>query len=113
MLTAPKLEALLASRGLNSQQILELVTHRLDVRDDCPVYISGSLVDGLGNRRSDIDVFVISDGTTQDADSFPADIVECGSTFADIETWSEQDISRLSKQIERLSDPSADFRLSC
>jgi len=95
-------DALLSELEISRTQLLEPEK----LASDDLVFISGSLVEGLGNRSSDIDVFVI--GKEPEGDHYTRiENALVGTRFheqrtIDYEYWREPDLERLSAQVAAL-----------
>jgi hypothetical protein len=101
------LEAVL---GVAPGQLLRL--QRLDEVRVSTAYVSGSLLDGFGNRGSDVDVFVITDekprSPTVYADEFSITVDFAASRRIDYEYWSPRRVEALAEK-QRSIDLSGDF----
>lgn len=82
--------------------------------DVCAAWLSGSLIEQLGNPSSDVDIFVAVKGsldnvtlTRRDTDHGVLALIQHNIRY-DIEYWGDQNISRLAAKLDRLpvDDPS-------
>jgi predicted nucleotidyltransferase len=97
---------ILSSVGLQAEDLL----HREDLlaSDRIAVYLSGSLVEGLGNRGSDIDVYVVgsvnpTQGSIQRYQNTITSIHHHEDRRVDFEYWTNDAVERLVERTRRLS----------
>jgi len=86
--------------------------------DECPdycVYVSGSLVEGLGNRSSDIDLFVVERGNAsnraEQVDCTRTSVHHLGHRRVDYQFWTERAVEQLAS-IANHHEPDAPAKLS-
>ncbi|MEJ2063578.1 MAG: hypothetical protein P8X74_09945 [Reinekea sp.] len=98
--------------GVHHDEILDLI--RNQVTEGTPVWIAGSLVEGIGNDSSDIDVYmVVEDLNTikefvTDGCRFKIQIHYFKSRRVDVEIWSYESIDRLASKIDSLQVDNAE-----
>jgi predicted nucleotidyltransferase len=100
----------LQSTGLNAGQLLALERLPEESKDLC-IFLSGSLVEGLGNSTSDIDLYVIGEASPcgplviRKKNAFCISKHECDGRRVDVEFWSTHGATSLA---DRLRDIVAD-----
>lgn len=95
------LDEFLRSHGVDFTQLCCLVREYTQITDDEILYATGSLVEGLGNHRSDVDVYLVSDRDLADRCTVGSIIIlPLSSCTIDIEVVSSRRIDDL---IRRLS----------
>ncbi|HYX72413.1 MAG TPA: hypothetical protein VE732_06555 [Nitrososphaera sp.] len=95
------IDSYLRSHGTNLSQLTALVKEYLNPEEPEIIYFTGSLVEGLGNFKSDIDIYLISDRDFNDrltCDSII--IITLATCFIDVEILSFDQVNKL---VERLN----------
>jgi len=93
--------------GCEASRLLALEKLAEDAEDLC-VFVSGSLVEGLGNSTSDIDLYVIGDrrpvgpAVIQKKNTFCISKHEYGERRVDVEFWSRTGASELASKLARI-----------
>ena len=98
--------------GLHHNEIFDLI--RSQVTEKTPIWIAGSLIEGIGNESSDIDVYIVVEdlNTIQeyvtDGDGMKIQIHYFKNRRIDVEIWSYGAIDRLASKINELQIENAE-----
>jgi hypothetical protein len=97
---------LLERLQIDAQELLAL--EGLSDQTDAAVFLGGSLVEGLGNRSSDVDVFVVGNAEPRGENVHHAAGGLCsvhmlGNRRVDFEYWSEAVVSRIARKLASLT----------
>lgn len=107
------LDDYLASRGNSWKAMVEAVAARVNLQADDILVATGSLVDGLGNTRSDIDFFLITDRTDVAFTSLCDIALEADGCHVDIRTVPLAEatdlVARFSRWAEAPREPRSSF----
>jgi predicted nucleotidyltransferase len=99
----------LQSRGLVETEIIESVRAHIHLLPGEAIFASGSIVEGLGNLYSDLDLFVVTDRDVSALQAGPAIVLLSRETPIDIEVLSPEDIHRSVQRVcsvyDKLDDP--------
>jgi hypothetical protein len=85
------LDDYLAQHNLKLGTVCEVVRRQLNVADADLIFIAGSLVEGLGNKRSDLDIYWVTDGRP----AFTKQSLPVGSCVADVQILPAQSVEEL------------------
>ena len=79
-----QLEEFLAHRAVGVSDIVEAARARLDLTDDDVLFVCGSLLEGLGNATSDVDLYLLTSRTDFNFTSLDAVLLAVGPCLVDV-----------------------------
>lgn len=92
---------------VKEKKLISNIIDNLNISDEDTVFISGSLVEGIGNENSDIDIFIITNRELPTAssidyeDNFVVNKFDVIDGFqCDIEIWEEKFLTRIIEKLE-------------
>ena len=105
------LDELLTKVGITVDELLGL--EELTAEPDVAVYVSGSLVDGMGNQTSDVDLYVVGQaeparGNIQREGDIVLSIHHYGKRRVDFEYWKNESVDALVEKTSRLTSEYGD-----
>lgn len=99
-----KFDEYLRSRELTETEIIGLLQAHIQLLPGEMVFASGSVVEGIGNIYSDLDLFVVTDRDLSSLRTGLPTVILCRETPIDIEVWSPEDIRRTVQRICSVCD---------
>ena len=103
----------LLAKGTTLEQVVAIVQDQITLRPGDQLYVAGSLVEGLGNDTSDIDLFLVSERDISLKQTGPAIIMHCGRAAIDLECWHPNQVKALLDKVPSNVDvTTADHRPS-
>ncbi|HEX8535165.1 MAG TPA: hypothetical protein VF662_13455 [Allosphingosinicella sp.] len=107
---AAPLEAALASRGLSVADVAEHLVRHLEVDPSSTVFAYGSLVEGLGNASSDLDLCILTGGAETDITPSRNSAFEIAGLQCDLMPVSKRAFRRAIELLRELNREPVDVR---
>lgn len=96
-----RLDAFLSAHGSSRADLVATLLRETQGPDDAPLFLSGSLVEGLGNHRSDVDAYLVSaTGAGEHAAFGDVILLELSDIIVDLEVVAP---ARLDALLDRLA----------
>jgi hypothetical protein len=99
----------LSTRGISLVMLRHTISSATGSSPADPIYLAGSLVEGLGNAQSDLDAYAITDEEPLAACLDRVVVTELAGLSVDIEVWRPAEVELLVTKLIMISD-SADAR---
>src|SRR5262245_1279759 len=99
------LDEYLAHWNISLADVFDAIARKIGVADDDTLFVTGSLVEGLGNLRSDIDIYIVTNRDLSEFHTGPVIIVECSGRALDVESWTPNEVLGRIKLISNDASP--------
>ena len=86
--------------GLDQADILLAIKEAVGLTPEDIIYLSGSLIEGIGNKQSDIDAYIISARDLSSLKIGPGIFIQFGGRCIDLEWWTPDKVFELIERLE-------------
>src|SRR5262245_56633435 len=100
------------ARSISEKQLVDCVTTYVGLEPNETLYVSGSLLEALGNARSDLDLFLITDRQVEVLKFGTTILIPFDKCVVDLEIWSHDAIDSLVAQVHSYARAEQDERLA-